>query len=65
MSTKAILLVSVVFAVGVSLQIPGLLSQSRPRMNANLLDIGLSVVGFAACAVVMVIKNAKRRNFDQ
>lgn len=66
MSTKTFLLVSAVFAVGVSLQIPGLLSEGRgPRMNANLIEICLSVAGVTACVVLAVIKNAKARDSGQ
>jgi hypothetical protein len=66
MNTKALLLVCAIFAVGVSLEIPGILSQGRgARMNANLMDIGVSVAGVTACVVVAVIKNAKARNSGQ
>jgi hypothetical protein len=63
MNTKIVLLGSAVFAVAVSLQIPGLLAQRRgPRMSANLLEICLDVAGVTACVVLAVIKNAKARN---
>ena len=66
MSTKAILIASAVFGVAVALQIPAIISQQHGRRaTANLIDLGLSVVGVSACVIVMLIKNAKVRNSGQ
>jgi hypothetical protein len=66
MKTK-IILVAAAFSVGAAaLQIPGLLRQMHgARLNANLIDIGISVVGCAACVVVALIKQGRARNSGQ
>jgi hypothetical protein len=59
MSTKWIVIGCAAWIVYASTQLPTILNQQAIQRNANLIDLGISGAGFAACAIFVAIKNAK------
>jgi hypothetical protein len=56
---KAVVIGSALWVVYACISLPTILGQHAVQRNANLIDLGLSGAGFAACAIFLAMKNAK------